>query len=94
MSCIIYIYAYITDFYYFSVITKLSPTIRHLVYDINFILYLPHYALLSIYSRRANQSKKLCISRFQEFSGNTNQQMALIFTLTAFSYDTYKNNAK
>ena len=36
---------------------------QQLVYNINFILYLSHYPLLSIYSRRANQIKKiLCIT--------------------------------
>ena len=54
---------HIIDFFnHFPAITDLLPTIKHLVYNINCILYLSHYPFLSIYSRRANQSQKiLCI---------------------------------
>ena len=42
-----------------SAITKLSPTIRHLNYNINFIPYLSLKPLWSTYPRRANQILKI-----------------------------------
>ena len=69
MGCIMYM-SYYHFFYHFPAITKLSPTFKHLVYNVNFILYLSHYPLLSIHSRRANQSQKILRITLSSVLGN------------------------